>query len=69
MQRTSARKPSIRNRGLRIGRLALEAPEDPSGDDAPMLASKGGVDGTASGSAQSNLQYMTRASWILERVR
>ena len=28
---------------LRIGRLAVEAPEYPSGDDAPMLASEFGV--------------------------
>src|ERR1017187_8055231 len=28
---------------LRIGRLAVEAPDDPSGDKAPMLASEFGV--------------------------
>ena len=43
MQRTSGRKPSIRNRGLKIGRIDIEAPEDPSGDDPQMLAGELGV--------------------------
>ena len=44
MASSASKGRHLKGRGiLRIGRLGIEAPEEPSGDDAPMLAGEVGV--------------------------
>lgn len=64
MASSASKGRHLKGRGiLRIGRLGIEAPEEPSGDDAPMLAGEVGVGRDRSRRCEVEIALERKAEW------